>query len=245
MNDDAHESRDERAAEDAELPAPSEGRGAPSWSRLARLLAPPLLAAAAVGMHFWLNVPSPQVRRSLAEQAEQRAKPKPKPERPKPKPRPTTNSAEPRTDAELARLLKKFDRVDFDEEPVESTWARRHQGLVNKAVVVARKQAFEGAPEEPRVIVTGTRCRTIRCRFVLRSPYAHELELLDQALSRLEDEDGPLWRAYASERIEPPQGAPETDTYLQVTVAFVSDEPEGRTFVVGAQDDDAEDDPED
>jgi hypothetical protein len=209
------------------------------WMRLARLVAPPLLAAAAIGLHFRLNVPDEEVLE--AARAQQRKPPKKK----TPPKKVEAESFEPRSDAQLARAVRRFERVEFDDEPVVAAWARRHQNLVNKAVVVARKHAFEGAPEDPRVIVTGTRCRTVRCRFLLRSPYPHELDLLDETVQRLHAEGKPLWRAHDSQRVDPPRGAPPGDTYLQVTVAFTADEPDGRTIEVAPADEDLADEDKD
>jgi hypothetical protein len=204
----------------------------PPWRRLARLLAPVVLATAAVGAHVHLNVPDAETLAIAESQRKPAAPTKPKPKA-KPQPRkPEANAFEARTEAQLARLARRYEAVDFEEEPIVSAWARRHQNLVNKAVVVARRHAFEGAPEEPGVIVTGTRCRTVRCRFLLRSPYPHELDLLDQTLARLQADGRPLWRLHTSERIDPPRGGPPEDAYLEVTVAFTTDEPEARTFEV-------------
>jgi hypothetical protein len=196
----------------------------PWWVRALQLGLAAALAAAAVGVHLALNVPEGGVTVSKRDQGARSRRGKTRTKRARPEP------FEPRDDAELARLQQRYERVEFESEPIISRWARRQQALVNKAVVVARKQAFEGAPEDPRVIVTGTKCRTIRCRFLLRSPYPHEVELLDRALKRLEIEDEPLWRSYASKRTTPPEGAPPNDAYLEVTVVFTADELEGRSI---------------
>jgi hypothetical protein len=229
---DSGSDRDDSARDQAGSTEPrtAEDRdGGRAWLGAARLLAPVLLATAAVGAHFRINVPDAETL--AAARAQRKPAPKQKPA-PKPKTPVETKAFEARTDAQLARSVRRFESVDFEEEPIIAAWARRHQNLVSKAVVVARKHAFEGAPEEPRVIVTGTRCRTVRCRFVLRSPYPHELDLLDRALASLHVADAPLWRTYASEPIDPPPGAPPGDAYLQVTVAFTSDEPDARSIEV-------------
>ena len=47
-----------------------------TWLRVGRVVAAPLLAAAAVGVHAWLNVPSGEVRMSLRDQGKIQPKPK-------------------------------------------------------------------------------------------------------------------------------------------------------------------------
>jgi hypothetical protein len=136
----------------------------------------------------------------------------------------------PRSPEELDEAWSQWGGVPFDEEPARGRWARDMQNMVNKAVVVARKAAFQGAPEEPRVIVTGTQCRTIRCRFVLRSPYDHELDMLIKALERVTYEGEPMWREVDAERIDPPTPqSPKDDHYRQVVVGVHADvyEPAG------------------
>lgn len=197
-----------------------------TWLRVGRILLAPAMAALALGLHFGFNVPD-EVHVSKRDQgAKRRAGRHGKGRKARSK------DFEPRSDADLARLLRRYSRVDFDAEPVVARWARRHQALVNKAVIVARRKAFEGAPEDPRVIVSSTKCRTVRCRFLLRSPYAHELDLLDRALKRVRVGGDSLWRDYASERVDPPEGGPANDSYLQVTVAFKADEIEGSELEV-------------
>jgi hypothetical protein len=131
---------------------------------------------------------------------------------------------EPRSKAELERVYNRWHRVDFEGEPIHGKWARKYQPIVSKAVVVARRSAFEGAPGNAQVSVTHTECRTVRCRFVLRSPFEHELGRLDAVLSHLEDKKGKVWKTYDSVVIEPPAEAPTDQFYRQVVVTFVTDE---------------------
>lgn len=206
-----------------------------------RLLLAPLLATAAIGVHWALNVPHGGAKVSEKDQGATKADPKKK-RAPKKK-----GGFEARPPGEVEATWERYREVDFEAEPVKSAWARPHQQLVNKAVTLARKTAFEGAPDDPRVSVTDVECRTIRCRFVLRSPFAPEVDILGETLSRLESEGQSIWKGYASERIEPPSpDMPKTDTYLRVTVAFREDNMDSASFALpedaiaggGAEDDD-------
>jgi hypothetical protein len=188
----------------------------------------PVLATVAIGVHWALNVPPGSVKASDKDQGAAKADPKKKGRAPKKK-----GGFEARPIGEVEATWERYREVDYDAEPVKSAWARPHQSLVNKAVTLARKTAFEGAPDEPRVSVTGVECRTIRCRFVLRSVFAPEVDILSETLSRLESEGQSIWRGYTTERIEPPTpDSPTGDTYLRVTVAFREDNMDSASFAV-------------
>lgn len=196
--------------------------------RVAKLLLAPVLATAAVGVHFVVNVPAEGPKVSARDQGA--AKPA---DKKKKKPKPKKKGFESRPIGEVAATWEKYAQVEFEAEPVKSAWARPHQQLVNQAVAKARSAAFEGAPEEPRLTVDDVACRTIRCRFVLRGPFAHEIDLLSDTLSRLQIDDGSVWRHYSVERIQPPKpDQPKTDTYLRVTVAFMEDNMDNARMVV-------------
>jgi hypothetical protein len=194
--------------------------------RVARFLLAPVLAAAAVGVHFWINVPE-EIPESTRDQG---AKPRPAG---KSKRASVVHNGEPRTRAEVARQWRRYANTEFEREPVEGTWGKRTASLVNKAVVVARKQAFDGAPEPPRVIVTSTECRTVRCRFVLRSPFQHELTLLSETLEELRAAGRPVWRSYETKAVaRPSDDAPVDEHYLEVTVAFMGDDVDPQSLAV-------------
>ncbi|MBC8072493.1 MAG: hypothetical protein IAG13_29490 [Deltaproteobacteria bacterium] len=225
--------RDESIASDETTPAPEPRGPAPRQrSRLRRtlhLLLAPLLATAAVGVHWALNVPPGGVKISDKDQGAGKADPKKK----KPAPKKKKGSFEPRPIGEVEASWARYQEVEFDAEPVKSAWARPHQSLVNKAVTLARKTAFEGAPEEPRVTVSDVECRTVRCRFTLRSPFAHEVDMLSETLSRLESESQSIWRGYTVTKIDPPtEDSPKSDTYVQVVVAFREDSMDSASFAV-------------
>ena len=101
-------------------------------------------------------------------------------------------------------------------------------------MVVARKDAFDGAPETPRIVLASTTCRTVRCQFVLRSPYAHELEVLGGSLERLIHEERPVWQSFGTEPISAPEGQPSGEHYLRVTVAFNADDTDSRALAIAA-----------
>jgi hypothetical protein len=211
--------------------------------RVGRLLLAPLLATLAIGVHWALNVPPGGAKVSDKDQGAAKADAKKK-RAPKKK-----GGFEARPPGEIEATWERYREVDFEAEPVKSAWARPHQQLVNKAVTLARKTAFDGAPDEPRVSVTDVECRTIRCRFVLRSTFAPEVDMLSETLSRLESEGQSIWKGYASERIDPPApDMPKTDTYLRVTVGFREDNMDSASFAVpedaiagGAAEDDDDD----
>ena len=186
--------------------------------RILRALLAPVLVAGAVGVHFAVNVPEEQV-----------VMPKRKDEKPtRPRRAPQAPIAE-RSEAQMDTDWERWKSEPYEGEPIRGKWGRRMQTTVNKAVVLARKDAFEGAPEDPRVVVSGTQCRTVRCRFILRSPFEHELVLVVEALKRQIYEDQPLWRLVESEVTKPPtQHSTKTDHYVEVTLGVRFDAIETR-----------------
>jgi hypothetical protein len=235
VSDPSAPDHDESIASDETTPTPDLAPVAPSprpRSRLRRtlqLLLAPLLATAAVGVHWVLNVPPGGVKITEKDQGAGKADPKKK----KPAPKKKKGSFEPRPIGEIEASWERYKVVELDAEPVKSAWARPHQSLVNKAVTLARKTAFDGAPEEPRVTVGDVECRTIRCSFTLRSPFAHEVDMLSETLSRLESEGQSIWRGYTATKIDPPtEDSPKSDTYLRVVVAFREDSMDSTSFAV-------------
>lgn len=212
--------------------APSEPPVAvmPRWRRAAGLLLAPVAAVAAVGIHFAINVPHGGAQVSARDQGVEKAGAKKK--KP-PKKAPRKKGFEPRPAGEVEATWLKYENVDFEAEPVKSAWARPHQSLVNQAVAKARSAAFEGAPEEPKVSVGDVSCRTIRCRFVLRGPFAHEVDLLNATLAKLELDGATIWRHYGGTKVGPTKpDQPASETYLQVTVAFSADNLDNTKFEV-------------
>lgn len=209
----------------------------PLWYRVAQILLPPMLVAGALGVHWWLNVPE----KILESPRDQGSKAKKKKARDKKKKRERRTQREtPRTPEELDADWEVYRETPFDEEPTRSTWARRTQALINRAMVVSRRHAFEGAPEDPDVTLVSAKCRTIRCRFVLRSPLRNELEMLSDALGSLECEEGPVWRDFQVSDGPVPDGMPSSDHYFQVTVALEHETVDTRTLVIPDEGDDAE-----
>lgn len=209
-------------------------------NRIVAWVLPPLLAFGAVGLHFWLNVPDEPVvqhpKDQKAEAAKRRAE--------RAKKRREKRMHKPRPGAELDALLEQYDGTDFEKEPVVGKWARQTQTMLNKAIVMSRKAAFDGAPEEPRVSVVRTQCRTIRCRMLLKSPYVHEVEMLADTLKRVETLAGEsIWLRYEVEPVDAPKpgkkkgddekdGEQDQDTYLQVTVVMIADNIEGNELAL-------------
>lgn len=212
------------AAERSEPPTlpPVEATGAPMrprWRHVARLLLAPVLAMGAVGVHWWLNVPENVTVSSRDQGAKAPGKAGKKP------PRKRTPAKTARPPGEIEATWKLYDGTPFEDEPVRSTFSRSAQSLVNKAAVVARKHAFSGTPEEPRVSVFGTECKTIRCRWVLRSPFPHEVDLATDAMAKLEIDGASIWLGFSAEKIDPPKdNLPKDETYVQITAAFTADD---------------------
>ena len=217
----AEASADEPAAASAET---SPRARKPAWYRVGQILLPPLLAAGAVGVHWKLNVPD-KILESPGDQGSKKKKKKQRKRKTgkEARERRADNRHAPRTAEQLDEAWKAWGETPFDEEPIRAPWARRHQALINRAMVVARRTVFEGAPEDPRTVLASTKCRTVRCRFVVRSPYQHELETLRGGLERMTFDEESAWRSFAAEPIEPPEGMPDEEHYLQFEVAFVSD----------------------
>lgn len=219
-----------QAAAESHPGAPVPARS-PRWKALGKALAtrfgPVVLAAGAVGMHWRLNVPE-HIEHSPKDQGAAKGKDKNAAKR-----RAARERFSARDQVRLDREWRRWKSQAFEGEPVRGPWSRKFQAVISKAVVVARREAFEKAPEEPRVIVTGTECRTVRCRFILRSPFEHELRVLDEALERLVDHNGSIWRTYESGPIAAPADAPKDNFHYEVTISFASDEVDSRGFEVG------------
>jgi hypothetical protein len=147
----------------------------------------PLTACLAAAIHFGLNVPG------------RLPDPPPPPSAAKPKaaPAPKPPKPAPRSDADLARLLETWSSKPIDEEPVDTVWGRKWQGVVGRAVTAARKAAFAGSPDEPHLVLRSSKCHTVRCRLEIAGGTETELELLLQALRTLQVGGKPLWRAFA------------------------------------------------
>ncbi len=208
----AGDSADPTAATSAAA-GPAAARPPTRGLRIARALLAPVLVLGAVGVHFELNVPDEKVVMPKKEKA--------KPKRGLRTPR---GRVAERTPAQMDAAWARWKDERYDSEPIKGKWGRRTQSSVNKAVVVARKEAFKGAPEDPRVVVSGTQCRTVRCSFVLRSAYAHEPALVVEALKRQRYGGEPLWRMVESEPTEPPnEHSPKKEHYLRVTIGMSLD----------------------
>ncbi|MBV1857358.1 MAG: hypothetical protein KUG77_03025 [Nannocystaceae bacterium] len=179
--------------------------------RIARAVLAPLLVLGAVGVHFGLNVPDEKVVMPKKDKSKKAGR------------RPKSRAAE-RTPAQMDAAWVRWKDERYDSETIKGKWGRRMQSTVNKAVVVARKEAFKGAPEDPRVVVSGTQCRTVRCSFILRSPYEHEPALVLEALKRQRYDGEPLWRMVKSTPTDPPnKHSPKKDHYVRVTIGVSLD----------------------
>lgn len=197
----------------------------PLWQRTVQLLLPAVLAAAAMGVHWVVNVPD-KIVVSSNDQGAKKDKDKDKKKKEKDKRR-TAKRDETRTPEQLEADWETHGSTPFEDEPTRTAWARRHQVVINRAVVEARRHAFKGAPEEPNVVLSSTSCRTVRCRFQLRSSFPQELDLMTSTLERLHESGEPVWRSFEVEpvKLEEKEAAKgEAKHAVQVTVAFLADE---------------------
>lgn len=221
----------------------------PLWQRTVQLLLPAVLAAGAMGVHWVVNVPEKIVesphdqgaKKAEKDKAKAKADKKRSAERRRAAKRDQTRTAE-----QLEADWQRYGTVPFDEEPTRSSWARRHQVVIGKAVVEAQRHAFAGAPEEPSVALASTTCRTVRCRFVLRSSFAHELDIMTGALERLREGSEPVWRSFTVEPGPAEPGAPaaEAKHTVQVTVAFATDETDAEALEIPTGTPEDDDEPE-
>lgn len=204
------------------------------WVLVANLVLPLQLTAGAVAIHWALNVPDEIIVSPRDQGAKQKKKKKPRAnDRRAQRGNSKKLERKPRSENTLERTLARWSRRKFEDEPVVVEWARRHQTLVSKAFIEARRAAFDGAPEEPAVALASTACKTVRCRFVLRSPFSHELDAVAASLRRIEADGESVWRMFESESISAPEGEPPEEQYLQFTIAWQTDEIEPAAIEVG------------
>lgn len=214
---------------------PPARKGPPKgWVLAANLVLPLQLTAGAVAIHWALNVPDEIIVSPRDQGAKKKKKKKPRAnDRRAQRGNSKKLERKPRSENTLDRTLARWSRRKFEDEPVVVEWARRHQTLVSKAFIEARRAAFDGAPEEPAIALASTACKTVRCRFVLRSPFSHELDAVAASLRRIEADGESVWRMFESENIEAPEGEPPEERYLQLTIAWQTDEIEPAAIEVG------------
>jgi len=190
--------------------------------KVAHTLLAPVLCVAAIGLHYLLNVPTEAVIATNKRKAAEEREASHRPRKPPPVQPPAKTPA--RSDAELEALRGRFANTPFDDEPRLATWSRESQTLMSRAVLVARKRAFAGDPEEPRVAIRTSSCRTIRCRITLHSPYRHELDLMRESLQTVRTGDGALWSSFDA-KLLPPKTLPDgkIEEILEVTVSLAAD----------------------
>lgn len=184
----------------------------------ARLLVAPILATAAAGLSFWLNVPEGSrlsaSHSTASKETTERGR------------EPGVAAAKPRDIAETDRLWHRHASVEVENEPIEEAWARAHQEILNRVTVAARQTVFAGAPEPTQVVVGPRRCHTVRCRFSMCSPMAHEVGLLERAIRGANVAGESLWRHYGTAVVEPGDAMSPDDFCIEVTLAFASDDPD-------------------
>jgi hypothetical protein len=127
----------------------------------------------------------------------------------------------------LSELRRELEPVAFDDEPIDEDFARAHEGVLSRALALARSAAFEGAPEVPQ-LDSELSCRTLRCRIDVCSQFPPELDLLAASLQGLRVGEEPLFHRVD---IEPTtRGAlgkePGHEPCYRIVVSFERDLPE-------------------
>jgi hypothetical protein len=168
-------------------------------------LLPPVLALAAIGLQFAIDVPhGPMIVH----------------DDPKPPAKKTTAARtsrvgkqwKPRGEAYTRRLRKSWSSRPLADEPKDRRFADHHEELLR---AVARKVEAAAAPsDEPMLISTRVDCHTIRCDFELCAPTTFSAAIVEQ-LPRFKVGKRSLWhelREVESEQAK--QGARACHRYI-------------------------------
>lgn len=216
-----------------ELPEPERPRaatprevdptGAAGAWKVGRMLLAPLVAISAVCTHFVLNVPSEGTINENKRQAEDERK---RQEAERRAENPAANEPyKPRSAAELARLETRYRGTPFAKEPLIPEWSRKAQSYINRAISAARKQAFEGMAERPTVSIRELRCRTIRCRFIVKASDQATADQFVRAFKNVRAQGRSVWRAFETKKTA---GGGAKPTEIRVTVVLVEDQPDAK-----------------
>lgn len=208
-----------------QTPAPTPSPGA--W-RIGRVMLAPLLAITAVGVHFVVNVPS---ERTIAENKRQaqgeRDKQAAERRGTKKSPPPVSNEPwTPRSSAQLTAVEQHFRGTPFDDEPVIAEWSRQAQYFINRAISVARKNAFSARPERPQVSIRELKCRSVRCRFVVKAESPADADALIEAFRAVRVGGKAIWRAFETKNVGGSGGS-----QVRVTVTMREDKPDPKALV--------------
>jgi hypothetical protein len=182
---------------------------------------PVAAATAAIIYHFAMHVPSGEYE------------PRPPKDAKKPIKKRKGLGFKPRRAVRLQELRREWQDRPFEDEPIDAKFANSHEGIMTKAVAVARAEAFRGAPELPQ-LDTNVACRTVRCRVDVCSKFPPELDLLTASMIELDIEGERLFADLHVENTtrgdlgkEPP-GEP----CFRITVAFSKDLPDREKIIV-------------
>jgi hypothetical protein len=174
--------------------------------RLLPWLWAPLLASLAIALQVGLDVP----RAPMLERVE---KPKKQPRKSAAARNAGKSKAKPprqRTTRELAQLRERWSERPLEEEPVDQSFRRRHEGLLRSVVTRARAVALDDAMPPPMQIRPA--CHTIRCALELCGP-SPLLASIAELLPGVTLLDQPLWHQLREvEPVHKPSGGPSGET---------------------------------
>lgn len=210
------EARPQSAARDVD---PNGAAGA--W-KVGRMLLAPLVAISAVCTHFVLNVPSEATINDNKRQAEDDRK-RQEAERRGQQGTPAAAPYKLRDAVELARVEKQYRGTPFAKEPIIAEWSRKAQTYINRAISIARKKAFEGMEERPTVSIRELRCRTVRCRFIVKAKDQATADQFVKTFKGTRAQGRPVWRNFETKRIA---GGGDQPTEIRVTTALLEDQPD-------------------
>lgn len=196
---------------------------------LLKWILPVAVTGGAIGLHFALHVPRGEYEPRPDKNAKKQQAAKVDPAK--------NTGFRPRRAVRLGELRRELAHTPYEDEPLDQGFARAHEGIVAKAVAVARKEAFRGAPELPQVDTVVT-CKTIRCRIDVCSEFPPELDLLTASMISLEVEGERLFESLDVEHTTRGElgKSPPADPCFRIVVMFKEDlPPREKIAVPGAE----------
>ena len=192
---------------------------------LLKWILPVVLTGGAVGLHFALHVPRGEYEPRPDKKAKKTQAAKVDPAK--------SVGFRPRRAVRLGELRRELAHTPYDDEPLDEGFARAHEGVVAKAVAVARKEAFRGAPEPPQLDTVVT-CKTIRCRVDVCSEFPPELDLLTASMINLEVQGERLFESLDVEHTTRGElgKTPAGEPCFRIVVMFEKDLPPREKIVV-------------
>lgn len=194
---------------------------------------PPAAVAAALALHWSLNVPPGPLPPPGQKEDERKPAP-PKPDRGKTKDDPKTREpperdppfTTPRTPGILTQTWDAYDPVEFKNEPTFEAWSAAHRPILNQIIAAARTWTFKDRDPAPTVTASSVECHTVRCRFTLAAPERADVEAVLETLDGLQLGGATIWHKFLPDPIElEPSKRPGTAPRNRsvVTVSFIRD----------------------